>query len=294
MPLNRELLGKIYRSTKPLVVEAERIAAYADATNTQNPAYVDTASPGGGVAPPIYGVVASFETLVETILDPELGITLPRLLHSEQIMRFLQLLRVGDAVTSEARIAAFWDRRGGEQVDLDVALKRGDSVLYQATIGLFVRADTEEEAARRRRDHPTTPPRPALPRPARGAPLLLETTVEVAPDQSLRYAEASGDHNPLHKDDAFARAAGLPGRILHGLCTMAMAQHAIVDAVAGGDPGRLLSQRGRFTRPVFMGDRLTTRGALIERAGDRITLGYEVLNQEGKPVIKEGVAEVAS
>ena len=52
----------------------------------------------------------------------------------------------------------------------------------------------------------------------------------------MRYAGASGDFNPIHIDEEFARSVGLPGRILHGLWTMAQVARAVTEA--GGRPGR--------------------------------------------------------
>ena len=77
----------------------------------------------------------------------------------------------------------------------------------------------------------------------------------MAGDQAERYAEASGDHNPIHLDEEAARAVGLPGRILHGLCTMALAGRA-VEQVAGREPTRLAV---RFSAPVALGATVTTR-----------------------------------
>jgi acyl dehydratase len=70
--------------------------------------------------------------------------------------------------------------------------------------------------------------------------------VKVTPDRyvTYRYAGASGDFNPIHLDDEFARSVGLPGRILHGLWTMA--QIARVHGEAAGDPLALRSLSVQF------------------------------------------------
>src|SRR5579862_8670002 len=64
--------------------------------------------------------------------------------------------------------------------------------------------------------------------------------LKVTPDNhvTVRYAGASGDFNPIHIDEQFAQQVGLPGRILHGLWSMAQVARAATDA-AGGDPGAL-------------------------------------------------------
>ena len=59
--------------------------------------------------------------------------------------------------------------------------------------------------------------------------------LRVTPDRylTIRYAGASGDFNPIHLDEEFARSVGLPGRILHGLWTMAQVARALTDAAGG-------------------------------------------------------------
>jgi acyl dehydratase len=67
-------------------------------------------------------------------------------------------------------------------------------------------------------------------------------TLAVTPDKYLtvRYAGASGDFNPIHVDEEFAQQVGLPGRILHGLWTMAQVARAATEAVGGDEaPGSL-------------------------------------------------------
>jgi len=63
-----------------------------------------------------------------------------------------------------------------------------------------------------------------------------------------RYADASGDQNPIHQDEAAALAVGLPGVVAHGMWTMGAAVGVVVDWV--GDPGLVVDYRTRFTRPV--------------------------------------------
>src|SRR2546429_7050293 len=75
--------------------------------------------------------------------------------------------------------------------------------------------------------------------------------------QIVQYAGASGDYNPLHTDDVYAREiAGYPGVFAHGMLTMGMTARAVTDLI--GD-GRLLRFGGRFTAQVWPGDTLTVR-----------------------------------
>lgn len=77
-------------------------------------------------------------------------------------------------------------------------------------------------------------------------------TVAVDRARLVRYAGASGDFNPIHWNDRFATAVGLPGVIAHGMWTMGAAVSVVVDWL--GDPGAVVDYQTRFTRPVPVPD----------------------------------------
>ena len=112
-------------------------------------------------------------------------------------------------------------------------------------------------------------------------------------DQTTRYAEASGDHNPIHLDENVAKMAGLPGIINHGMCTMAIAVKGAVNGLAGGTPERIKRAAVRFSRPVFPGQEITTTFWKVTEEDGIATYGFETYNPAGTQVIKDGVVEVA-
>ena len=75
-------------------------------------------------------------------------------------------------------------------------------------------------------------------------------TVPVSRDTLVAYANASGDQNPIHQDEAFARSVGLPDVIAHGMWTMGAA--GTVAADWAGDAGRVVEFGTRFTKPVVV------------------------------------------
>ena len=77
------------------------------------------------------------------------------------------------------------------------------------------------------------------------------------------YADASGDQNPLHQDDAFARGVGFPGIIAHGMFTMAHVVKAVTDWV--GDPGALVAIDVQFRAVVFMDETLVAGGEVVAK-----------------------------
>ncbi|GAA0466538.1 MaoC family dehydratase [Streptomyces sp. NPDC046215] len=79
----------------------------------------------------------------------------------------------------------------------------------------------------------------------------------------VRYAGASGDFNPIHWNEKFAKEVGLPDVIAHGMFTMAEAVRVVTDWA--GDPGAVVEYGVRFTKPVIVPN--DTEGALIEVSG---------------------------
>jgi len=75
-------------------------------------------------------------------------------------------------------------------------------------------------------------------------------TIPVTRDALVAYANASGDQNPIHQDQAFATSVGLPDVIAHGMWTMG-ASGAVVEQWAG-DGGRVVEFGTRFTKPVVV------------------------------------------
>jgi acyl dehydratase len=107
----------------------------------------------------------------------------------------------------------------------------------------------------------------------------------------VRYAGASGDFNPIHIDEEFARQVGLPGRILHGLWTMAQVARAHTDAAGG--PEKLKSLSVQFRGMGRMGEEIVVKGTVRETS-DGIAIIDSEAEQAGQRIIRRGVAELAS
>lgn len=109
------------------------------------------------------------------------------------------------------------------------------------------------------------------------------------------YADASGDQNPLHQDDNFARSVGFPGIIAHGMFSMAHVAKAITDWL--GDPGALKRMKVQFRAVVYMDETLVARGRVealdVSTKRARLSVWAEV-EREGQRqlVIKNSEAEV--
>jgi acyl dehydratase len=118
-----------------------------------------------------------------------------------------------------------------------------------------------------------------------------EFELKVTPDRYLtvRYAGASGDFNPIHIDEEFARQVGLPGRILHGLWTMAQVARAHTEALGGPDKLERLSVQ--FRGMGVLEQEVTVHGTVRSIESGRALVDSEA-EQGGKRIIRNGEAEL--
>lgn len=114
---------------------------------------------------------------------------------------------------------------------------------------------------------------------------MTQRSVLFTKEQIAAYAEASGDRNPIHVDDEFARTVGLPGVIAHGMLQMGLM--ATVAAESAGGPGRLRRLSCRFAGMVVPGDTVTFSA---EPAAPG-TLELRALNQKGEAVLTKSSAD---
>ncbi len=118
--------------------------------------------------------------------------------------------------------------------------------------------------------------------------------LKVTPDKYLphRYAGASGDFNPIHIDDEFAKQVGLPRNILHGLYGMAQVARANV-AAAGGDPRALKRLTVQFRGMGVPEEEITVSGTVKQSGdGDDTAVVDTVAEQSGNQIIRNAEAEL--
>jgi acyl dehydratase len=116
--------------------------------------------------------------------------------------------------------------------------------------------------------------------------------LRVTPDRyvTVRYAGASGDFNPIHIDEQFALEVGLPGRILHGLWSMAQVARAATDA-AGGDPTALRSLTTQFRGMGRMEEEIVISGEVKAVTDGLATAKLEAVQGDAR-LIRNAVAEL--
>lgn len=118
---------------------------------------------------------------------------------------------------------------------------------------------------------------------------LPPLTVMPERDVTVRYAGASGDFNPIHIDDEFARSVGLPGRILHGLYTMALIARAQTEAAGG--PEKLKRLAVQFRGVAVPEHEITVNSTVKERYDGRAIV-TATATQQGKAIVRGATAEI--
>ncbi|GAB4289637.1 MAG: MaoC/PaaZ C-terminal domain-containing protein [Myxococcota bacterium] len=285
MPLNRELIGKVYSAKKPFQVTAEKIASYAQAYGDDNKLYFSSPA----FAPPIFGYVVAFEAMLNPIFDPKLNCDLMKLVHGEHYLKFHRLIREGDEIKTKVAIKDIQEKSSGEIFILEMeSVDNEDEKVLSSAGTFFLRGKRKEggqDEKSKKEDLPQFKEK------------IFSSSSFIEEGMSKRYAEASGDRNPIHTDEPYAKSVGLPGIILHGICTLAIAQKAIIDELLGGDPARLKSISARFSGLVQIKDTITTEGGWLETPEElkqslKRLLAFQTVNQRNEIILTYGRAEV--
>src|SRR3954451_14196355 len=231
-------------------VEKDRIVAYAEATN-------DTIVPHaeGRYAPPVFAVVPAFETLAPTmaeVIPPEL---LMMVVHGEQDFHFHRPIEPGMTLVTRATPIGLSGKSSGVTVGVRAETRdqATDELIVEQYMTSFVRGAQSSQSAGEQ------PPSHAFPEELRGSDPIAEISQTFDKDQTYRYAPAAGDPMPIHTDDDMAKAMGLPGIIIHGLCTMAFTSRAIIETACPDDPTRLKRLAVRFSKICQPEETITTR-----------------------------------
>ncbi len=263
-------------------VTRERIAQYAEATNDPIEAHRK-----GEVAPPVFAIVPSFMSIMQssfTVAPPAVAM---KVVHGEQDFHFHRPIRPGDVISTRAKPLGFAAAPNGTTTAFLLECRDGDGELVneQYMTAFFRKVDAGETVGE-------LAPKHKFPESARDEAPVAKVVARMDDDQTFRYSPASGDPMPIHLDEDAAKAAGLPGIIIHGLCTQAFTSWAVLTEVADGDTARLKRLAVRFAKPVLPGQELTTT---IWKAGsaDGVTTYVFESSVGDDVVIKDGLAEIA-
>ena len=208
--------------------------------------------------------------------------------HVSHRMEQTTPLRIGEEVSISAAVAGVTPSDLGSLVAFELTTTAADGTPRNRQLADIwlrgIRLDgSEERAARGDRSH----------RRSRQSAPDVDEVVVLDPDQATRYADASGDHNPVHLDDEIAASVGFPRAIVHGMCTLALAVHTVMRSHKARADVKTLSVR--FGRPVLRGDALRVR-AWLPRADEpraaATACRFEASTGDKAPALRAGAVEL--
>ena len=276
MALKTDAVGKEWPATT-YQVGREKIKEYASVLGIENPVHFDVeAARAAGfrdvVAPPMFAVVYSSPAVGPAMFDPEVEMNFAAMVHGGQ--EFAWGEPAARATRSRPPRSASRSRRkcgkgfyvfetmsvnqdGAEVVRGTWTISSGGSEMSDVKVG-----DSIPE-------------------------------LRVTPDKYLphRYAGASGDFNPIHIDDEFAKAVGLPRNILHGLYSMGLVAKANAQGLAGGDPRALKRLSVQFRGMGMPEEEIVVTGTVKSVEGDRVVVETEAAQGDNR-LIRNAEAEL--
>jgi len=260
-------------------VTKDATIAYAEATNDEVAPHAK-----GEYAPPIFAIVPVMSIMAERTMSAVPDELIMRILHGEQDMRFHRPIVAGDELTCRAQVVGVHGRSSGVVVTtlLQTRDAKDELVNEQYFTGFFRGGVLEGGQG-------LEPPAHGFDGSLRERAADAVVVQKFDDDQTFRYSEAAGDPMPIHLDDDFAKAMGLPGIIIHGLCTMAFTSRAVIETACPEDPSRLKRLVVRFSAPAQPKHTITTE---LWRTSET-TYAFETVTDEDTFVIRDGLAEVA-
>ncbi|MBF4162107.1 MaoC/PaaZ C-terminal domain-containing protein [Nocardioides acrostichi] len=229
---------------------------------------------------PSFGVVApTFHETAPPPLDlPGCDIDLAQVVHGSQSVTVHRPIPTSGTATLRKSITDVWDKGKAAVIwDEGTVVSDAGEELWTVRSSIFVRGEGGFGGDRGSSTSVELP----------GRDPDCEVTYTVTEQQALLY-RLCGDRNPLHADPQFARDAGFPAPILHGLCSYGIVLRELTDALLGGDASAVRGFGARFAGVVFLGETIGVRGWRTDEgivASARIVSDDE--QRDGAPVLAD-------
>jgi acyl dehydratase len=267
-------------------VDWRKTTNYAAAIGDDNPLYFDDQRPGGLIAPPMLAVALTWP--ISSNMGDYLELqNFPRAVlmtqvHYTERLDFHRPVRPGDRLTINGLIAGILPHRAGTHCCMRYeAFDPENRPVFTEHIGAIFRGVTC-------RGEGIALDLPGNPAGDWSAGPVWNQEIQVNPMMPYVYDGCADIVFPIHTSPAFATGVGLPGIILQGTCTLALAARELVNREAGGDPERLKTLSCRFSGMVRPGT--TIRVELKTR--NKEDHFFEVINQEGEKAVSKGYARI--
>lgn len=296
-----ELIGTSQTTIEGFKIEAGKVAEFARAITDANPVFFEEPAHGRGPnripAPLTFTRVGTFPRYCPTGIERsfDLGFQPEYVLHGGQSYAYERPVRVGDVLRGTTTLTDCYQREGKRGGTMTFAVfetvytdQNGERVLTERATSIETAAavdDASTSADRQPSTERTMKPRSISPRETvpeervetntaltvgdTGPTIVLE---DLHRQDFVRYAGASGDFNPIHYDEPYARAADNERVFGQGMFTAGVASRVLTDWF-GID--RIASFGVRFESPVFPGDTIVASGEIVGREGSTATVELE-------------------
>lgn len=287
--------GRRTKARAPLrmKVDGATIARYAAAIGEECASVLH--GDGRGHCVPTNQIFAlAWPVIVRSLFEAAPDADLLRLVHLSNEFRAIRgPLVEGDEIEITAGGAAAETSAEGTRVDLTCDVARGGTRLLQIASSFLIRSRGSRRGGTEAPAGQKPPPSPPDEEVALPTPRTAFEAAFRAPASAERYAEASGDFNPIHTNARFAEFAGFDGPIIHGMWTAGRALSAAVASFADGSYARVRRSRFEFLKAVAPRTELTCRTIAVAHRSGGICYDITVADSQASAVAK-GRLEIAA
>ena len=284
MEIDSSLVGEALPSIER-VVEWRDTMNYAASVGDANPRYLDDTRKGGVIAPPLFAVAVTWPMMdklrdyFQDRIAPEVVMTM---VHATEHLIFHRPVRPGAHLLITGKVAAILPQRAGTLMVLELSASddRGERFFTEYAGAMFRGVDCADAG----RGGDGIPVLPDLSYPDEAK---WESEISISPSATYVYDGCTDIVFPIHTSEGFARMVGLPGIILQGTATLALAAREIVNRECAGDPERLKEIACRFSGMVRPGSAIRLQVFELQDNDARM---FTVLNAEDKAALKSGYA----
>jgi acyl dehydratase len=288
MQLDSQLVGTTLKPHR-LQVKWRRLMNYAAAVSDPNPVYFDDERPGGIIGHPMFCTAVTWricERLWEFLETDRFPLeALATQVHYSEHLQFHRPIRAAEDLTVRGRVAAVVPHRSGVHfvIRFDAADNNGRPVFTEHTGALLRGVQCSNNGL-------GTGITTVSPADDSAEAMSWQAELPIDPLLPYIYDGCTDIHFPIHTSRRFAHEAGLPGIIVQGTATLALAVRELINRETGGNPLKLRSVQCRFGAMVLPGGRVR-----VQRLGDRSRPGgreihFQVLNEQNEAAIRRGAA----
>jgi acyl dehydratase len=286
MELSSDFVGTLLKE-RHCAVTARWTMNYAAAIGDANPLYFNDERTGGIIAPPVFPVAITWP-LIEKIADNIDAKDFPREIlftqvHYTEHLRIHRPVKPGDSLTVRGAIAAIHPHRAGTRVIIRFeAEDAAGTPVFTEHVGAMMRGVQCTGGGKENGQVPAVPDGPG------DGALLWEAPVPIGQLVPFIYDGCSDIHFPIHTSVKFAHQVGLPGIILQGTATLAIAVRDLLAKEADGDSSRVEALSCRFSGMVLPGSDINVRCTGKKKTAEGTDLFFDVLNAGGTHALSNG------